>query len=64
MIESWNNGRMGSGIRQYWLDDKNGEGDKIKMDICLLIRHRGTSIPPFQYSISGQERRPKKCYIF
>jgi hypothetical protein len=53
MLEKWNSGAMGSGIRQCWINaPAAGEiDDKIKMAIILLIRLRRTSVPPFHYSI-------------
>jgi hypothetical protein len=65
MLECWNNGIMGSGIMQYWI---NGPAtgwikDKIKMGNILLK----TNIPSFHHSIipvPGRIRKFQKHPIF
>jgi len=47
MVECWNNGIMGSGIMQYWVNGKICVDDKIEMANILLK----TNLPVFHYSI-------------
>ncbi len=47
---------------QYWINGPATDGidDKIKMAYILLIRLRWTSVPPFHYSIFGENSKAKK----
>jgi len=47
MVECWNDGIMGSGIMQCWVNGKICVDDKIKMANILLK----TNLPVFHYSI-------------
>ncbi|OEU64532.1 MAG: hypothetical protein BBJ57_11625 [Desulfobacterales bacterium PC51MH44] len=64
MMECWNNGIMGSGIIQYWVNGKICVDVKFKM-ANILIK---TNLPVFHYSIipySRQAFKPQKMsYIF
>jgi hypothetical protein len=58
--ECWQNGIVGSGLMQCWINDPflGGIDDKIKMAVILLK----TNIPVFHHSIipfSGQIRKPQ-----
>jgi hypothetical protein len=51
---------------QCWINGPTtgGIGDKIKIVNILLIRLRRTIVPPFHYSISGENSEaPKNSYI-
>ena len=51
---------------QCWINGpaSGGIDDKIKMATILLIRLRRTIIPPFHYSISGENSEaPKNIHI-
>jgi hypothetical protein len=52
MLESWNIGKMGLGILQYWVNDKIRHDFKVKMDNFILK----PNIPYFHYSIIPQMR--------
>jgi hypothetical protein len=63
MMECRNNGIMGSGIMQYWVNGKICVDEKIKMANILLK----TNLPVFHYSIfpySRQAFKPQNSFIF
>jgi len=63
-LECWNNGIMGSGIMQCWVNGGVCVDDKIKMANILLK----TNLPVFHYSIIPYSRQAfksqKMSYIF
>jgi hypothetical protein len=60
-MECWNNGIMGSGIMQYWVNGKICVHDRIKTGEYPSK----TNLPAFHYSIFEASIKPQKTsYIF
>jgi hypothetical protein len=60
-LECWNNGIMGSGIRQCWVNGKLCADDKIKSG-QYPFKNQSSTIPLFH--IRGKRSRLKKSSIF
>jgi hypothetical protein len=61
MVECWNNGIMGSGIMQYWVNGKIFVEDKIK-NSKYPFKNQLSNFPIFH--IQCKRSSLKKCLIF
>jgi hypothetical protein len=62
-VECWNNGIMGFGIMQYWVNGKKYADDKIKK-AEYPCKDQPSSIPIFHYSIFEVSVQVSKDVIY